>query len=302
MSGLSHPITMTKPKTWTSLLLAGLLITGFARHAQASLFSDEFDGLAVAERAKSSQREPGKPISYMAFDGGYIEAGDPITGDTPPTADQVRQSIESALASQGFQAGQTSPDLVITYHWGVLRVDHRQINVPYQIRRNLSARIALVSTEKMDAEVENHIRDREKSSGENLSFASPRFLVAPLDSVVAHARLPRIFVVISAYDFKSLSQRREANLMWRTKLSAQESSGEMARVIPPLISRGSPYFGADSDKVAIFKAVLGGEPAKALPASYKAPPTPGSCHLDQQVMDELFKRVRTQISGEDDNS
>ena len=287
-------------RNFTPLLFSGLLVAAFAIQAKANIFSDNFDALAVAERAKAAPAELSKPTSYVAFDGGYIEAGDPIAGDEPPTADNVRQSLEAALASQGFQASQTVPSLLITYHWGVLRVDHREINVPYKILTNLMARISLVSTAKMEAEIENHILDRKKGGGEDLSVSSPRFLAGDLDAALSHSRQPRIFVVVSAYDFQSLFQKHEARLVWSTKLSTQETSGKMEQVIPPLLSKGSSFLGADSPNVANIQATLEAK-STAIGISAGTPPTPESYHIDRLYLDSLLRQERAQISGEPNN-
>jgi len=279
----------------TPALLSSLLVAIPGTPARANLFSDAFDVVVVAERGKSVPDELAKPTTYVAFDGGYIEAGDPIAGDDPPPAGQVRQSLVAAFAARGFQESQTVPKLLVVYHWGVLRVDHQQIRIPFQVRDNLSARISLVSTAKLDAEVENHIRDREKARGENLSYASPRFLVPPLDSVVARARLPRIFVVVSAYDFQAFFQKHEARLIWQTKLSAQETSGKMEQVIPPMLTAGAAYLGSDSQDIAVEKSLLATKPA---PAPAFAPPTPESYHLDSRVLGELIRRERFAVSGQ----
>ncbi len=278
-------------------LLAVMLCAGLASRSRANLFSDNFSVTAIAERAKGAPEEPAKPTSFVAFDGGYIEAGDPIAGDDPPTAPQVRQALISAMQAQGFQESQTVPRLLVIYHYGVLRVDHRQINVPFEVRTNLSARIALVSTTKVDAEIENHIRERERATGQNLNYSSPRFLVPPLDSVVAQARLPRIFVEVSAYDFQAFFQRHEARLVWQTKLSTQETSGKMDQVIPPMLASGARFLGADSAEINVVPCMLAPRP---VPAAAAAAPTPESYHLDSRLVDELAANLRVRISGQHD--
>ena len=134
---------------WPSLGLVALLTAGFCPMANAGLFSDNFEMLVVAETAKDAPQAQTGPIAYSAIDGGYIEAGDPIVGDTPPTADRVRQALFDALKEQGFEANRTAPAVLLTYYWGVLRIDHQEIRLPYGIKSNLNARIRLVSTERL---------------------------------------------------------------------------------------------------------------------------------------------------------
>src|ERR1700691_1633192 len=140
-----------KISSYSTIGLVAAMAVGFAPTASAGIFSNNIDMLVVAETPNGGPSSQGTPVAYAAFDGGYIEAGDPIAGDTPPTADQVSQSLRSALANQSFQAGGSSPSVVLTYHWGVLRIDHRQIRVPYGIKTNLEARIELVSTQQLGA-------------------------------------------------------------------------------------------------------------------------------------------------------
>ena len=214
--------------------------------------------LVVAETAKDAPA-PATPFTYSAIDGGYIEAGDPIVGDTPPTADRVRQALFDALKSQGFDANRTSPSVLLTYYWGVLRTDREQIRLAYGVKSNLNARIHLVSTEQLGAEVENHILGRQKASGTDMNASSPPWLVGPTETVVQMARQPRIFVIVSAFDYQALSQQHDVKPLWRLKLSAQETSGDMDQVIPSLIAVGAPYFGKNLQDPKIVQATLGAE-------------------------------------------
>ncbi len=289
-----------KTTPWPSLSLAALLTAGFCPHLNANLFTDNFEATVVTERAKDAPPEPKGPVSYVAFDGGYVEAGDPIAGDTPPSADQVRQELRTALASQGYQTAQGAPSLVLTYHWGVLRKDRQQIRVPFGIKTNLRARIALVSTEMLRAEAENYILGVEKGSDIDMNASTPALLVGPVETVIQNSNFARIFIVVSAYDYQSLSDRHEVKLVWRTKLSAQESSGEMFEVIPPLIAVGGQFFGKDSRDVRIIKTTL----QKAQPvtgdAASNVEPSPGSYNLDAGFIKGLLKKERTKVSGTDD--
>jgi hypothetical protein len=251
--------------------------------------------LVVAEQMQAAPSVQGNPVSYVAFDGGYIEAGDPIAGEGPPSADQVSQALNAALASQGFRSAQGTPDVVLTYHWGILRIDHTQIRVPYGIKTNLRARIELVSTEKLGAEVENHILLREKGNGSNDSVSSPRILAGQLETVVQDSKYPRYFVVVSAYDYQALAHH-EARLLWRTKLSALETEGPMDEVIPTLIANGAPYFGKNLTDLKDVTASMVKAPSMAVATAY-SPPTPESLRLDKHFVDALLKSEHVKISG-----
>jgi hypothetical protein len=282
-----------KISTIPSIGLAAALAAGFAPQASAGLFSNNIDMLVVAETPNGAPSPAGSPVSYAVFDGGYIEAGDPIAGDTAPTADQVSQSLRAALANQGFQAENASPSVILTYHWGVLRIDHRQIRVPYGIKTNQEARIELVSTQQLGAEVENSILLKEKAGASNPDAASTRIMGGPAETAAQASRQPRIFVIVSAYDYQGLLHR-EAKLLWRVKMSAREESGEMDEVIPALIAGGAPYFGRNLDNVKTVEATPRAVPqGQATPASF----TPDSLHLDSQFINDLLKGEHDNFSG-----
>jgi hypothetical protein len=281
---------------WPTLGLAALLTAGLAPKAKANLFSDNFEMLVVAENAKDAPQGQGSPIAYSAIDGGYIEAGDPEVGDTPPTADRVRQALFDAMKAQGFEANRTSPAVLLTYYWGVLRRDREEVRMPYGVKSNLNARIRLVSTETLGAEVENHILGRQHADGTNMNVSSPKLLVGPTETVVQNARHSRIFVIISAFDYQGLTQRHEAKPIWRVKLSAQETSGEMDQVIPALIAKGAPFFGKDLPEPMIAQATLA---PVSVPASTQASllePAPEST-IDSSLLQTVLARERIEFSG-----
>jgi hypothetical protein len=287
-----------KTAIWYSLGVAALVTAGFSPKAQAGIFSDDFEMIAVAESAKSAPPLSKEPVSYVAFDGGYIEAGDPIAGESPPSADLVRQELQAALSANGFQATQGTPSLVLTYYWGVLRVDSAQIKVPYGIKTNLRARIALVSTAREDAEVENYILGREKGSSMDMDAATPTLNMGPLETVLQNSRLARYFLIVSAYDYQALAQQHEPKLVWRTKLSAQESAGGMSEVIPSIIAAGGPYFGKNMPDVKIVNTSL----SKVQPVTGAEMPnvSPDSVGLDAKFLQGLMKREHTKVSGMSD--
>lgn len=275
--------------------LGALCAVGAGTPAFANIFSDNIDMVVVAEQMQP-EPSPQGPTTYVALDGGYIEAGDPIAGDEAPTPAQVSQALESALAANGFQAVSASPSIVITYHWGVLRVDHRQIKPPYEIKTNLKARIELVSTQQLGAEVENHILGREKGGGMDASASAPPILVGPLETVRQDARQARIFIVVSAYDYNALTHN-EAKLVWQTKLSALETSGDMDTVIPSLIAGGAPYFGKSIHNMRDVTIHGLRNPPQAVATSY-TPPSPESLQLDKGFINHLLKQEHIKISGQ----
>jgi hypothetical protein len=282
-------------RSYPTLGLIALLAVGSGKQAAAGIFSNNINMLVVAEQPRGVPPSSG-PVSYIAFDGGYIEAGDFIAGDTPPTPEQVSQSLHAILADQGFRIAQGSPSVVLTYYWGVLRIDHMQIRQAYAIRPNFEARIDMVSTKLLGDEVKNHILSAKKSGELNSDASAPRILVGPLKTIMENSRQPRYFVVVSAYDYEGLVHL-EAKLLWRVKLSAQENNGGMDDVIPALIAGGGPYFGKNLPNVQELKVSPLTRTTRPVVETTSFLPSPEAYQLDKQFVDGLLKAERGKISG-----
>jgi hypothetical protein len=143
--------------------------------------------------------------------------------------------------------------------------------------------------------VENHILGRQKADGMNMNVASPPFLVGPTESVVQNARRPRIFIIISAFDYAGLAQQHEVKPLWRVKLSAQETSGDMDQVIPSLIAMGAPFFGKNIQEPRIVQATLATASGGATSASLLQPAP--EANLDGQLLGSLLNQERIEFSG-----
>jgi hypothetical protein len=110
------------------------------------------------------------------------------------------------------------------------------------------------------------------------------------------ARQPRIFVIISAFDYQDLARKHESRPVWRIKLSAQETSGAMDEVIPALIEKGAPYFGKNIINPTQIGATLspGAGPSSTPTSSLQ--PAPGS-GVDPGLLQTILNRERTEFTG-----
>ncbi len=60
-------------------------------------------------------------------------------------------------------------------------------------------------------------------------------------------RVPRNFLVITAYDFKRVQQGDNSAVLWRTHISVKESSTPYAEQVATLVSTGSGFFGKNTE-------------------------------------------------------
>jgi hypothetical protein len=170
--------------------------------------------IVIAEQAdpKAAPALPGSdhPTAYVAFDAGYVEAGDPIANEKPPAASAMAKALRQTLAAQGFQPATTGqPQILLVYHWGLLNRDSHAIRNGPTIDPNLHARLALLTTTRQDGEIENFLLDHRLMGRTNPAFRTPGFLEFQYRDILDLTHDDSYFVVLSAYDYASVS-RREA--------------------------------------------------------------------------------------------
>jgi len=220
-------------KNISRLVLTSFLFTSLVVASRAS----DVDMTVVAEQsapgAKLARPSPTQPATYVAYDGGYIEAGDPVASEKPPTPSAVRHALVAALASAGYQPvnAPAAPSLLLIYHWGAIRHDSFRPRIPFRIDTNLRARIALVATPRVVRKAEDFFRG-----------PKPAYTEPDLRDAFDLAKDPRYFVIVSAYDYSELDHQ-QATLLWRARFSAQENSGAMDEVLISLIDASPSYLG-----------------------------------------------------------
>lgn len=244
----------------------------------------------IAERAADagqSNLAAGQTLTYVAHDGGYIGAGDPVAGERPPSPDLVRHQLAAALAGAGYAPAlpPATPGVLITYHWGVIRHDRTHIRRPYHIDPNLRARIALVASARTVKRAENYFVG-----------PPPPYVQPDLSDAFDLSRDPRYFVIVSAYR-RDAPGNSDPMQLWRVRLSAQVNAGAMDTVISSLITAGTPFFGQDrSDPEHVKIPVV--EPA----AAASPDKTPRLTENSEPWVQELTRREHDEFAGETDPS
>ena len=102
-----------------AILLAGLVASSKAADPSTAGDGRNLEMVVVAEQANPKTAPalpaPDRPAYYVAYDGGYIEAGDPIAGEVPPPAAVVAQALHGSLTSQNYlpAKAQSAPTLYV---------------------------------------------------------------------------------------------------------------------------------------------------------------------------------------------
>jgi hypothetical protein len=262
------------------------------------------DAVVVAEQtdhgALLAPPAADRPAFYIAYDGGYIEAGDPIAGEKPPTAAVIGQTLRQTLAAQGYQPAPApgAASLLLVYHWGTINKDTIAIPRFTKIKPNLKARIYLVASTRKAATLENFLLSRKSAPIANAWAPVPGFLTADIEDVLNRAQDDLYFVIVSAYDLAAIG-RREPTLLWRVKLSARSVAGDMNTVLPALIRTGGPFFGRNLPDARTLRTEPAPDATGAAAGSEAAMPAAVAGSLDAAFVSHLVKQEHDLFSGED---
>lgn len=199
---------------------------------------------------------PDHPTYCVAYDGGYIEEGDPIANEKPAAPADVAQALRAALASQGYQpaTAQIGPSLALVYHWGLLNHDSIQIRNGLRLPPNLKARIGLVGTSTRAGEIENFLLTR-RMGRTNPEFRIPGFLSIQERDILDLAHDDRYFVIVTAYDYAALTHR-ETKQLWRVKMSTRSAGVAMVDALPAMMRGSASSIGRNLIDTQIVKTPL----------------------------------------------
>ncbi len=256
----------------------------------------------TAEGAKPARPTPDQPAYYVAFDGGYQEAGDPIGNQNPPAATEMARALRQTLATAGYRPAtdQTSPSLLLIYHWGALNRDSMAIRSGMDLNPNQKARVALVAGKRYERQIDEELAQRQMSREMHTSFPPPALLTEQAQELRELAQGNRYFVIVSAFDYAA-ARRHEARLLWRTKMSASDAGVAMATALPALIQGGGPYFGRDADEPQYVRAPVGSGSniQSGSPAGAQAPEATSAVgQLDAPYVRDLAAKDTTDVTGE----
>jgi hypothetical protein len=191
----------------------------------------QFTATVVADAPSAVRSSP----SYALYDGGFIEGGDSIAGETPPAPDAVRRAVAQAAQTAGFTAAadKGAADMLLIYHWGGLRPDSTPRARSFHIEPNLRARIALVASARTLRKAEDFFRG-----------PRPPYVEPDLRDAFELSHDASYFVIVSAYESSALA-RHEEKPLWRVRVSSLTNAGSMAEVVPALASAAGPYLARD---------------------------------------------------------
>jgi hypothetical protein len=293
-----------------SLVLMAVLAAGGVAPSRAaddgsSFWSGKLYMVVVAEQphpeSKISLPTADHPAYFVAYDGGYIEEGDPIANEKPPAPADVAQVLYRSLAPQHYlpATDQSLPSVLLIYHWGLLNRDSIEIRSSLSLGPNERARIALVTTARYARMIEQDLLDERTTREMHARTWIPYFLNFRERDMLDLSRDDRYFVIVSAYDYAALANHH-AKLLWRAKMSARSAGAAMATALPALLRTGAPYFGQNLDEPQIVKAseVPAGRVEVGTPKVEEFLPSPAVAReLADPYVRRLVRREHIRFSG-----
>jgi hypothetical protein len=237
---------------------------------------------------KLPRPDPAKPTYYFPWTVGYVEKGDILTGEKPPPpAWGVQHLIAKALAQRGYLVAKRGhpPSIVLILWWGYFapEIDHMEgmrgggsaFDTPndslYLPGVGISAGTKHGNGQAAGGGNETaaqymgpgaslplgavwQFMDSHDAytmvAGANFSDELTKF--EPVTNELNQAvRRPRYFLMVSAIDFKSATQKKPV-LLWCARVSTELQGRNLADVLPILVSSGVPRFGESTNGPHFF--------------------------------------------------
>ncbi len=285
-----------------SLVVAacGLGVAMTASTLRASWFGNVYENVVAEQMNPATAPTPPTaehPAYYVAYDGGYIEAGDPIAGENPPPPSAVANAVHQSLATQHYlpATAEHAPSLVLIYHWGLLNRDSFQIRNIFQIQPNLRARIYLVAPKAYARRMVEDIMDRRQPGFVHIPIIDPEE-----QTLLQLAHDNRYFVILSAYDYASIVHGK-ADLVWRVRMSTDSAGHSMRDALPALLRGAAPYFGQNHTEAltATPPVVPSGQVKVGTPKVEEFLPPPEVVRqVNQTYLDSVIHHESVEFAGE----
>ncbi|MEO6567347.1 MAG: hypothetical protein ABIO94_01180 [Opitutaceae bacterium] len=241
----------------------------------------------ISEKTEEGRRfrepTPDKPMYYYLSAGKFRQIGVAgVGGEKPPPVKELDDTMRRILAANGYlptSQPEQRPEIAIVFSYGSHGIDAPpdaatdfvgQILGNPHLFRDVIERATLIGGEKFSKELkavldEEAFNMRMNRNGGHYQvspeFGSPFQLFAfgayvkngPLVSHLAEVAFHTCyFVVASAYEFSSL-ERKQPQLLWRTKMTVSDQGVSMEETLKPLIAYAGPYLGRDMPEAVIVK-------------------------------------------------
>lgn len=234
------PTMKSRVRTWVAAIGGMALAAGCFGQINGSVITE------VTRAGRDGPRpSPGRPVYFLAHDGGETDLGLPIAGQEAPHADILGSALVHALRVSGYRPADAAhpASIFIDYRWGYFNRDLR--GYPPAERINFVEHAALVGGNAFAQRVLDAMNARTLDIFRN-SGSKTVLLMQDVESDL-------YFLVASAYDYPAARQGRTV-LLWRTKMSTVARGETMSGSLPVLVRAAGPYFGKEMSEAAWIEA------------------------------------------------
>lgn len=192
------------------------------------------------------EASPQNPVYFVSHSDGFHPMGAVVGGEHPPMPEELAQILDRTLTERGYLPASDQahpPALMLNYFWGShAALDPEMAQMFRELHeQNILERALLVGGRPYARKLR-----QEMEFGRTILDSGLK-----QDYLLYQATHDLYYVVVSAYDFKSIASG-ERKLAWRTTLTVNAQGVSMKETLPPLIFSGGYYFGRDSgEPVAI---------------------------------------------------
>lgn len=253
--------TLLRLAWWASLALLPLLAP--AREARFVI-----SATAVTDYLPPT---PGGPQAtaqtYAFYQGRYFGGGERNRSLEQTSFESIARTLAVDLAKQGYlpSADPQQADLLLMIHWGATQVYEEPDAILATDRLNqsltdVSASAAAGNGLAYTGALNEQLADRSNNASlsarylaenakllgytESLREESTR-IVASVDEQTMRAELAeeRYFIIVMAYDYRSLREQKRQDVRWITRISVRGRGHNFFEALPALSRAGGDYFG-----------------------------------------------------------
>ncbi|GAB5558753.1 MAG: hypothetical protein SynsKO_04000 [Synoicihabitans sp.] len=250
----------------TALIVVAVTASAFAESASLSVFSH-----ATREyQSALKERDPDEPIYYAISFAKATQLTSDEQVDNADFAERLSESLVQELSLRGFELApdSESAEQLLVIHAGTT-------HVPGFRSSSLNEYNTFMTDEESALWSHNAAVLGYTESYRNINaLVGMSFSQTLRQDLTSDLRLPRNFVIVTAYDFDRVQSGEgdEEAVLWRTHISVKDSSTPFAEQVATLVSTGSGFFGKQSrGLVRRFRSEVTVGPATVVEEDVPAP-------------------------------
>lgn len=264
--------------------LIGLVFIGAVSSLPDAFARKEHLAVSASTAPHYDRRVPGsdrpREETYAFMQGRYFAGNSRDESLDTMTFETIIRTLAPHLAEQGYRPAPkaTEADLVLMVHWGVTQTYQHHDAVLATDQLNQSVQQVIADTQQFGiaytGNLHDQLADREMSGqllanamrnnarllGYNVavdeSFRS--MLTDPQRLLLKELSEERYFIIVMAYDYRALREKKTRDVLWITRLSMRSPGNNFREALPTLARAGGDFFGKRETDLRRVRATVVG--------------------------------------------